>query len=92
MKREIKLLVDSFFYGTMLGSMFVWLYTIGLAKQNDWVILMDFNMYGEGMLEYIYMLVWLIVAIYKLVEYIRYQFVKKETTIEIKVKNKKVEL
>lgn len=92
MNKNIKLGIDAFFYGTMVGSMFVWLYTIGIAKKNDWVIVMDFNTYGEGMLEYIYMIVWVIVAFYKLVEYIRYYFMEKETTIEVRIKNKKVEL
>lgn len=70
MKNPIKHFIDSFYYGTMVGGMFCWIYTIGVAKQNDWLVLLDFNSYDEGMIEYVFMFVWLLVAIYKLIEYI----------------------
>jgi len=65
MNRNIKLWLDAYFYGAMFGAMFVWLYTIGVAAQNDWIVVLNFNMYGEGVIEYLFMLGWLLIAIYK---------------------------
>lgn len=62
MNRTFKLLLDAFVFGSAIGGMLTWVYTIGVAKQADWLVVMDFNLYGEGMLEYIYMGVWLAVT------------------------------
>jgi len=65
MNQTLKLWIDAYFYGCMFAGMLLWLFTIGVAQQNDWIVLLDFNRYGEGVIEYAMMLVWLLVATYK---------------------------
>lgn len=64
-KTTTQLWIDAYFYGCMFAGMFLWLYTIGVAAQNDWIIVLDFNIYGEGVIEYLMMLLWLLIAMAK---------------------------
>lgn len=61
-KTTTQIWIDAYFYGCMLAGMFLWLFTIGVAATNDWIIVLDFNNYGEGAAEYLLMLMWLMIA------------------------------
>ena len=78
MNKTWKLVFDSFFYGTAVAGMFAWLYTMGVASQTNWILVMDFNRYGEAWLEYIWALGWVVIAISKAFIFMGENWMKKE--------------
>lgn len=67
----IYLVRDAYIYGLAIGSTLTFVITIGIAAQNDWVVVMDFNTYGEGVIEYSMLALWLVLFIWEVIERIR---------------------
>jgi len=68
LKDNIILWRDAYVYGWAIGTVITMAYTIHRAALNNWVILMRFNDYGEGALEYALMVLWFILLLWLLVE------------------------
>lgn len=72
MKKTLLLLLDAYFYGAMFATMFTFIHIIGVAATQDWIITLNFNIFGEGAIEYALCLLWLVVAVIKLVIEVNY--------------------
>lgn len=73
----IKLLKESYLIGLPLGTTIVMLYLMIQASFNEWTIILDFNRYGEGKLELLLMILWVVLYLEDLAQ--RYLYGKTRT-------------